>query len=223
MGTMNVNTLAGRALYAWLLAQGQLLAFPVAAAAEPPLVLPAPHLAGGSSLMEALKNRHSSRDFAPRPLPPQALSNLLWAAFGVNRPASGGRTAPSAHNAQEMDIYVVTAPGSYRYDAAAHRLQPVRSGDLRALTGTQHFVRDAPVSLVYVADLSRFPMDSDETRRFYAAADAGHISENAYLFCASEGLAVVVHASIERRRLAQALGLRASQWIVLAQAVGYPK
>lgn len=188
-----------------------------------PIQLPAPQTSGGKPLMQALKERRTSRAFLADALPRQMLSNLLWAAFGVNRAATGGRTAPSAHDAQDIDVYVVLPGASWLYDAKANALSPVRAGDLRALTGRQSFVRDAPVSLVYVADFARFPRDSEQDKVFYSAADAGHISQNVYLFAASEGLATMVRAYIDKPALARALGLRPTQHIVLAQSVGYPK
>jgi SagB-type dehydrogenase family enzyme len=194
-----------------------------AAATAPPIQLPAPQTSGGKPLMQALKQRHTSRDFRSDALPRQTLSNLLWAAFGVNRPASGGRTAPSAHDAQDIDVYVVLSTATYLYRAKENALAPVRAGDLRALTGRQDFVRDAPVSLVYVADFARFPRDSEQDKAFYSAADAGHISQNVYLFAASEGLAAMVRAYIDKPALSRALGLRPAQHVVLAQSVGYPR
>lgn len=188
-----------------------------------PIRLPAPQVTGGKPLMQALQTRHTSRDFRPDALPPQVLSNLLWAAFGINRPASNGRTAPSAHDAQDIDVYVVLATGAWLYDAKANLLAPVRAGDLRALTGRQAFAKDAPVNLVYVADFARFPRDSEADRIFYSAADAGHISQNVYLFAASEGLATMVRAWIDKPPLARALKLRPAQHVVLAQSVGYPR
>jgi hypothetical protein len=124
------------------------------AAAPAPIQLPAPQIAGGKPLMEALKPRSTSRAFAPDPLPPQTLSNLLWAAWGVNRP-DGKRTAPSARNRQEIDVVVVLPQGAYVYDAAGNVLKPLVTGALRALTGEQEFVKDAPLTLVYVADTAR--------------------------------------------------------------------
>lgn len=182
-----------------------------------------PQMDGGRPLMRVLKDRVSSRSFRPEKLPMQTLSNLLWAAFGVNRPASGGRTAPSASNSQEMDIYVAMADGLFRYDAKASLLKPVLPDDIRALTGRQSFVTDAPVNLIYVADLSKMPRASAEDWDSYAAAHSGFISQNVYLFCASEGLATVVRASIDRPALARAMRLRPDQKITLAQTVGYPK
>jgi SagB-type dehydrogenase family enzyme len=185
--------------------------------------LPAPQMDGGRPLMQVLKDRRSSRDFSPQKLPAQVLSNMLWAAFGVNRPGPGGRTAPSASNSQEMDVYVATADGLHVYDAKGHSLKPVLAGDIRALTGRQAFVKDAPVNLIYVSDLSKMTRAAPEDREFYAAAHTGFISQNVYLFCASEGLATVVRASFDRPALAKAMGLRPDQKITLVQTVGNPK
>jgi nitroreductase len=141
----------------------------------------------GRPLMEVLKDRRSMRTFSSEPLPGQVVSNLLWAAFGINRPESGGRTAPSASNRQEIDIYVATAERLYVYDAKGNRLNPIIQNDLRAQTGTQPFVKDAPVNVVYVADLARIGTDSAE-REMDVAADTGFIAQNVYLFCASESI-----------------------------------
>jgi nitroreductase len=185
--------------------------------------LPAPQTEGGKPLMQALKLRATGRAFAPDPLPLQTLSNLLWAAWGINRPDSGKRTAPSARNWQETDVYVVMAAGAYLYDAAANALKPVAAGDLRALTGSQEFVKDAPVTLVFVADSARMKGSQADMQQAYAWGDAAFISQNVYLFCASEGLATGVRAMVERPPLAKALKLGAGQIIAFAQCVGYPK
>jgi len=161
-----------------------------------PIDLPKPQMTGGKPLMEALRDRQSIRSFQSKPLPAQVLSNLLWAAFGINRPESGKRTAPSARNWQEMDIYVVLPEATYLYDAKAHRLNPVLAGDHRAATGGQDFVKDAPVNLVLVADLAKTGDASSESTRVSVAVDAGLIAQNVYLFCASEGLGTVVRGSI---------------------------
>ena len=186
-----------------------------------PVALPAPQTDGGKPLMQALKLRASSRAFAPDPLPLQTLSNMLWAAWGINRPQEGKRTAPSARNWQEMDVVVVNATGAYLYDAKGNVLKPIVAGDLRALTGMQDFVKEAPVTLVMVADTSR--MEGAQNPEPTANADAAFICQNVYLFCASEGLAVVVRGSVDRPALAKALKLRDNQLIVLAQTVGFPK
>lgn len=184
--------------------------------------LPQPRTTGGRPLMEVLRDRQSSRRFSPEDIPAQTLSNLLWAAWGVNRPESGKRTAPSAVNWQEIDIYVATASGLYLYDAVKNSLTHVLDEDIRGLTGRQDFVRDAPVNLIFVADYVRMGRASMQDKDFYAAADAGFISQNVYLFCASEGLATVVRGALDRDKLAGRMKLTASQKIVLAQTVGYP-
>lgn len=196
---------------------------PLAALAQTPkpIQLPKPQTAIGRPLMRTLKDRHSTRSFSSRKLPAQQLSNLLWAAFGVNRPDSGKRTAPSAMNWQETEIYVATAQGLYVYEARSNELQPVLHEDVRALTGTQSFVKDAPLDLVYVADLAKARAGSAQ-RDMFVAADTGFIAQNVYLFCASEGLATVVRGSIDRPALAKAMHLRPDQKIILAQTVGYP-
>ena len=188
-----------------------------------PIKLPPPNLNSGKSLMQSLQARKSSRDFSTKKLPVEVLSNLLWAAYGINRPESGRRTAPSAVNWQEVDIYVAMADGLYLYDAKERVLQPVINQDIRELTGKQTFVKDAPVNLIYVADYSRMGGGNAEERNFYSAADAAFIAQNVYLFCASEGLATVVRGSIDRDVLAKAMQLRDNQKIVLSQTVGYPK
>ncbi len=184
------------------------------------VTLPPPQTDGGVPLMQALKARRTSRSFAPEALTPQTLSNLLWAAFGVNRP-DGHRTAPSARNWQEIDIYVATESGAWVYDAKAHALRRVLTEDVRRFTGTQGHARVAPVTLVYVADSRRMTGADEAARIELAAADTGFIAQNAYLYCASEGLVSVVFASIDRERLAQVLKLDPAQRIVLAQSVGH--
>ncbi|MEW6349585.1 MAG: SagB/ThcOx family dehydrogenase [Thermodesulfobacteriota bacterium] len=188
-----------------------------------PVPLPAPKLDQAKSLAQALTVRKTSREFSVGNLTPQTLSNLLWAAFGINRAESGRRTAPSALNRQELDVYVTTAEGAYLYDPKAHALAPVVSGDIRPLTYTQAYCKDAAVNLVYVADLSKMGDTDEGAKMFLAGADTGFIGQNVYLYCASEGLATVFRASIDKKKLAQALKLRADQRITFAQTVGFPK
>jgi SagB-type dehydrogenase family enzyme len=199
------------------------VATPVAAAASAVVPLPAPQTTGGKPLMQALKERRSVREYDAKPLPPQVLSNLLWAAFGVNRPAEKGRTAPSAHDLQEISIYVVTDKGVWLYEPFGHQLIAVSHKDIRALTGKQDFVKEAPLNLVFVSDHKKFTDDSEEYIKFYSATDTGYISQNVYLFCASEGLVTMVRAYIDLPVLSKALGLKKHQHIILAQSVGYPK
>jgi SagB-type dehydrogenase family enzyme len=188
-----------------------------------PIQLPPPQTEIGKPLMQALKLRQSSRSFDSKALPLQEVSNLLWAACGVNRPESGKRTAPSAMNWQEVDVYVALAEGVFLYDAKANNLNPVIAKDLRSATGSQGFVASAPLNLVYVADLSRVSRASGEDKILYTAADVGFIAENVYLYCASQGLAVVVRGSIDRASLTEAFKLRPEQKVILAQTVGYGK
>ena len=185
--------------------------------------LPGPQMSGGMPLMQALKERKSSREFSPKELPVQMLSNMLWAAFGINRPETGKRTAPSSTNLQDIDIYVAAANGLYLYDAKAHVLKLIVSDDIRSLTGTQDFVKEASVNLVYVSDFSRLGDRPDEWKYRTARIDTGFISQNVYLFCASEGLATVVRGLIDKPTLSKAMKLRPDQKITLSQSVGYPR
>ncbi len=187
-----------------------------------PIVLPKPRLNAGKPLMRALKLRSSQRQFSEQKLSPQVLSDLLWAAFGINRPDSGKRTAPSARNWQEIDIYVAVPEGLYLYDAKTHRLIPVFAKDIREFTGEQTFTQKAPVNLIYVADYSRMRGAGRDAKDFYAATDTGFISQNTYLYCASEGLATVVLGLVDKPRLAKIMKLRPDQKIILTQPVAYP-
>ncbi len=184
--------------------------------------LPAPEKTGGKPLMEALQERSSSRSYSEKELSPQTISNLLWAAFGINRPESGKRTAPSARNRQEIDIYVAVADGLYLFHASKHALVKILDEDIRKVTGKQDFVEKAPLNLVYVADLSKMGDSSKEDKTLYAAADTGFIAQNVYLYCASEGLATVVRGWVDRPALAKAMKLKIDQKIILSQTVGHP-
>lgn len=185
--------------------------------------LPKPRLEAGKPLMQALKARQSSRAFSSEKLPLPTLSDLLWAACGINRADSGKRTAPTARNCQEIDVYVATVEGLYLYDVPAHALKPIAVGDIRELTGKQPFVKEAPVNLIFVADRAKMGKGSDGDKDFYSATDTGFVSQNVYLFCASEGLATVVRGMVDREALAKAMKLRPDQKIILAQTVGWPK
>jgi SagB-type dehydrogenase family enzyme len=191
--------------------------------------LPAPQKTGGMPLMEALAKRSSARSFSKsRELTQQQLSNLLWAAFGINRD-DGKRTAPSASNRQEHDLYVLLKTGAYLYDAKTHTLVLIAAGDKRDASTpakSQPFANDASVTVLMVADATR--RNSNKTidtlssnDREMIAANAGYISQNMYLFCASEGLATVVRATINREKVTATLSLKPTQWIVLAQSIGY--
>ena len=183
--------------------------------------LPAPQKTGGLPLMDALAKRSTARVFDSKELSPQQLSSLLWAAFGINRP-DGKRTAPSAMNFQETDIYVLLKQGAYVYVAKSNKLDLVVAEDIRALGGTQAFVTNAPATLIFVADLSKMGDGSNEDKKNTANVDVGYISQNVYLFCASEGLATGARGSVDRATLGPKLKLRPNQTIILAQSAGYP-
>lgn len=185
------------------------------------LDLPAPDTRGGKPLMTALKERCSTKAYQAKPLAPEALSNLLWAAFGINRPETGKRTAATAFNCQNIDIYVVLPEGSYRYRAESHRLAAVSNKDLRPLAASQAYARQAAVQLVYVADDSKIDDRFGGQKSMYAAFHAGSISQNVYLFCASAGLGSVVRDGVDRAALKKALALGDDQHIVMAQTVGH--
>ena len=185
--------------------------------------LPAPQTDGGMPLMKALKSRHTTREFSEIKLSDQLLSNLLWAAWGINRPDTKKRTAPSAMNSQEIEIYVSTPSGVFLYDAEKNSLIQISADDVRDKTGIQDFVKTAPVNLVFVADYKKMSSPKDEDKEKYAFADAAFISENVYLFCASEGLVTGVRAYIDKDACSAALKLKPQEHVILGQAVGYPK
>lgn len=201
---------------------GKLRAKPALGLSAASVALPPPQKSGGTGLMQALAERRSQREFSPQPLPLPLLSNLLWAAFGVNR-SDGGRTAPSALNAQEVEVFVALPAGAYRYDAAAHELHLVAGTDVRRVTGYQDFVDEAPLDLVYVAHHPRMGAVPVAQREAFADAAAGAIAQNVYLFAAGNGLATVIRAWIDRDAISDALGLGHDQQVLLSQTVGYPK
>lgn len=208
-----------------ILSAAALAVVPAAASAQTqqPIALPAPRANFGASLAQALKMRRSIREYDPRPLPPQVLSELLWSAYGVNRPQTADRTAPSWRHARETDILAVMADGVWRYDAIKHVLVPHLAGDVRAQTGVQDFVATAPLNLVFVSNAEYLSGVSRDEQHRVAAADIGFIGQNVYLYCASEGLACVFRASLDTEKLARTLELSETQFIMFSQTVGYPK
>lgn len=188
-----------------------------------PIQLPKPKLQSGKSLAQALKDRKTVKEYGPGKISDQRLANLLWAAWGINRPDSR-RTAPSALNKQEIDVYVANAQGIYLYDAKGNALIPVVSGDNRSLTYTQvDRFKDAPLHLVYVADLAKMAYGEEAHKMILAAMDTGFIAQNAYLYCASDGLNTGFRVSIDKEKLGEAMKLKPSQRIMGAQSVGLPK
>lgn len=201
---------------------GQLRPRPATDSGGARIALPPPRMDGGLPLMQALQRRESRREFSPQPLDPQQLSDLLWAAAGINRPELGGRTAPSALNAQEVSVHAAMADGLYRYLPAEHALERTADSDVRAVTGYQDFVDTAPLDLVYVADLSSASLVPVAQREAYANVAAGAMAQNVYLCCASAGLATVIRAWLDRQALARAMQLQPDQHVLLAQTVGRP-
>lgn len=185
--------------------------------------LPKPTEDAGKALMTALKNRRSVREYDAKPLTPQHLSGLLWAAYGINRSASGFRTTPLWRRIPLVDLYVAMADGTWLYDAKAHKLTAVLADDIRMETGTQEFAATAPVNLIYVGRGDLMGDSSAEEKQIWAAANTGFIGQNVYLFCASEGLGTVYRASVNRARLGKTLKLPASHFVIAAQSVGYPR
>jgi nitroreductase len=184
------------------------------------MALPAPRREGGRPLLSALNLRHSTRAYSSRALSMQTLSDLLWAAFGVNRP-SGDRTAPYWRHIMVIDIYLAMADGVWLYEPKAHELQFYLPDDIRAQTGSQDFVASAPLNLVYVAHGERMQDLKLEERRLYSSVDTGFIGQNVYLFCASEGLATVFRGAVDYAKLAGAMKLPDQQFVTFSQTVGY--
>ena len=193
---------------------------PLTGEASKTKVLPAPNRRGGMPLMEALAARRSQRRFSAQPLDDQPLSDLLWAAGGVNRPQDDGRTAPSAMHAQEIDLYAALPDGLYRYDPQRHELALAMACDVRRVTGYQDFVDDAALDLVYVADHRRMGRIPASKRESYACCAAGAMAQNVYLYCASAGLATVLRAWFDRSALSHAMGLTEDEQLLFAQTVG---
>jgi SagB-type dehydrogenase family enzyme len=185
--------------------------------------LPDPVMEGGLPLMEALAQRQSQRSFADREIEDEVLASLLWAGFGINRPEAGERTAPSWRGSKETDIYVARADGVWVYDPENNSLVRHMEDDLREMTGRQPFPAEAPVVLIYVADRSRMAEAPEDQQYLYAHVDAAFVSQNVYLFAASEGLATVVLGNVDKEALAAALGLGAERILTFTQPVGYPR
>ena len=204
-----------------LLAGAVLAALPAAARAEQIRSLGPARRDGGMPLMNALLLRRSSRAFADRPLPPQLLADLLWAAYGVNR-AGGERTAPCWRHIVAIDVYAAMADGLWLYAPGEHALRLRSKQDLRALSGTQDFAATAPLDLIYVAHGERMDGLAPEERRLYASVDTAFIGQNVYLYCAATGLATVFRAAIDHARLKRALQLGDGQFVTFAQTVGFP-
>lgn len=186
--------------------------------------LPAPQKTGGKSLMECLNERQTSRDFDSKKLSLQDLSDLVWAANGLNRPESGKRTVPTATNWQEMVLYVATADGIYRYNAEKHELELVKKGDYRKECGPQPFMTVAPVCFIYTADHNKEGRISDpEQQKLYSHHHAGYMAQTVYLVCAAKNMATVTIGSVDREALAKVIGLPKNNFVIYTQPIGYKK
>lgn len=191
------------------------------------IALPAPDKTGGKPLMQALNERQSIRTFTKENLTQQQLSDLLWAGWGINRPDQKKRTAPSARNVQEIDVYVALPGGLYLYMAESNTLKQINSKDMRKLCGTQDFVGEAPLNIVYVADMGKLgKKEGDEIKDselFSSYANTAFIAQNVYLYCASANLGCVIRGMVPKDKLAPEMGLRSNQKIILSQTVGVPQ
>jgi nitroreductase len=190
------------------------------------IVLPEPDITGGKPLMQALNERQSTREFTDGKISDQQLSELLWAAWGINRPEDKKRTAPSSRNMQEIDVYVSMQSGLYLYSAETHTLKQIHNRDIRSLCGTQDFVATAPLNLIYVADLGKLGKNEGdeitESDLLSSYANTGFIAQNVYLYCASANLGCVVRGMVPKAKLAPEMGLRSNQVIILGHTIGVP-
>jgi SagB-type dehydrogenase family enzyme len=185
--------------------------------------LPTPNKTKGASIMKAFNDRHSDRTYAPDKLSQQDLSDLLWAANGINRP-DGKRTAPSCMDFREVEVYVILPEGAYLYDEKAHVLTLLTEGDYRtAVAGGQDFVKTAPLSIVLSADLTRFGETINEGTKQMASVDVGIVCQNINLACAGLGLATVPRATMDKATLKRVLKLKDTDLLLMNNPVGYPK
>ena len=191
------------------------------------IVLQAPDKTGGKPLMQALNERQTIRTFTKESLSQQQLSDLLWAGWGINRPDLKKRTAPSARNVQEIDVYVALPGGLYLYIAESNMLKQINNKDLRKLSGTQDFVGEAALNLVYVADMAKLgKKEGDEIKEsdlLFSYANTSFIAQNIYLYCASANLGCVVRGMVPKEQLISEMELRSNQRIIMAQTVGVPQ
>jgi nitroreductase len=191
------------------------------------ILLPSPDKTGGKPIMQALNERQSIRTFKKENLTQQQLSELLWAGWGINRVSDKKRTAPSSRNVQEIDVYVSLQSGLYLYVAENNTLKQIHNKDIRSFCGTQDYVADAPVNIIYVSDMGKMgKKEGDEIRDselFSSWANTAFIAQNVYLYCASADLGCVIRGLVARDQLAPQMGLRSNQRIILSQSVGLPQ
>ncbi len=182
-----------------------------------------PRKDGGMPAMAALNNRKSTKEFSENPISQQQLSDLLWAMFGYNRTDIMKRTAPTAKNWQEVELYVINKEGVYIYDAKENKLKLSVEGDMRHIAGLQEYPKYAPLNILLVSDLDKIEKVNDIDKKITTSANAGFISQNAYIYCASENLACVARLMIDQKEIAKTLQLNQNQWVSMALTVGNMK
>ncbi len=187
------------------------------------IILPAPNKSGGMKLMQAFAERKSIKEFSDKEISLEQLSDLLWAMFGINRPESGRRTAPSAKNWQTTEMYVIRKDAVYYYDYKEHSLTLVKAGDFRIIAGKQEYAQEAPLNILLMANLDKMEICNELDVKVIASMDAGFISQNAYLYCASENLACVARLMLDYELIAKTLEYPKSMWPALALTIGFEK
>lgn len=183
--------------------------------------LPEPNKDGGMPLMQAINERQSGRNFIDKDLSQQQLSDLFWAAYGINRPETGKHTIPTSRNRQDIEVYITTRDGVFLYNPEEHALIQISGQDQREKAGTQDFVKVAAVNLIYVSDFDKLGDSPDNIKTMTAASHCGFIGQNVYLYCASEGLISVFRAMIDKDKAAELLQLEGNKHIIYSQSVGY--
>ncbi len=185
------------------------------------LHLPPAERGGGRPFMEVLNERKTTRHFSERELEPHLLSGLLWAANGINREDDGKRTAPSARDMREIDIYIITPQGAYLYMPEGHQTKLIKAGDFRKeAAGRSEFAASAPIILVFVANAKKMEKMDAAAKDAYAHIDCGYVSQNVYLYCASENLATVALGGVDKEGMTKILDLKEDK-VILSQPVGH--
>jgi len=185
------------------------------------IILPIPNMSGGKPLMVALKERESNRKFSSKEIPLQMLSDMLWATNGINRPDKDKKTAPTAMNWQDLEVYVIMPQGIYHYLAKENILKCIKTGNFMKESGKQDFVDEAALNIVFVSDLSKMGPVSKEDKYLYAGIHAGATMQNLYLYCASVGLNTVTRHWFDLKKMTEIMELKENELIVLIQTVGY--
>lgn len=186
------------------------------------IILPKPEFGKSKSLMECLKLRKTTRNFNNKKIDNQVISNILWAANGLNRPEENKFTSPTAMNMQELDIYLAKEDGLYFYNPIEHSIKKIHENDIRKETGTQVFVGTADFELIIIADTKKMSKVQDPAKyNFYASRDAGYVSQNIYLICASEEIGTVARGSFDNDKIIKLMNLDNSKFVTLVHTIGF--